>query len=908
MVVIDSLSGSTDHYSGGVSSAVTGSREAARFEMPEALRADVRLLGDTLGTVLREYGGDQLLGDVERLRELAIAAHQDDAGNADEAMKSAEDLVASWSLERAEDVARAFTIYFHLVNAAEEQHRIRALRAADTSGALVDTLSKTIKQIAGERGADKAKELLGQLEFRPVLTAHPTEARRRAVVTGIRRIADLLDRHNDPRLGVSEAAETRRHLLEQVDILWRTAPLREQRPGPLDEVQSAMAAFDDVLFYVVPEIYQRADAALKTSTAALKTSDAGRTPPIVPAFVHMGSWIGGDRDGNPHVTSAVTRKAMAIQSDHVLTALEHACAGVGQALTLDADTTHPSDDVRRLLADAEDAHPDLYASLAAQSPNEPHRVAVLYAAERVRATRERDADLAYETAVELLDDLLLVQVSLADAGAARQAYGTLQSLIWQVESFGFHLAELEVRQHSAVHRQALEELEGAAVGSELSEKTEEVLATLRAMAQIQARFGPEACRRYVVSFTRSADDVAAVYRLAEHALDGRDVVLDAVPLFETGDDLAGSVDVLTEVIELSQVKARLEATGRRLEVMLGYSDSAKDVGPVSATLALYEVQTRLAAWAKNNDITLTLFHGRGGALGRGGGPANRAVQAQAPGSVDGRFKLTEQGEVIFARYGDPTIARRHIEQVTSAVLLASTPEVEERARSAADEFADVSRQLDVAARTAYRELVRGEGFPEWFAYVTPLEELGKLPLGSRPARRGLSVSSLDDLRAIPWVFSWSQARLNLPGWYGLGSGLAAVADLDVLRGAYREWPLFTVMLENAEMSLAKTDRRIARQYLTLGGRDDLARRILDEHALTMRWVLDVTGHTRLLEDRRVLGRAVALRNPYVDALSYLQVRALRSLRGEGSDVHEEANRRLLQITVNGVAAGLQNTG
>jgi phosphoenolpyruvate carboxylase len=872
--------------------------------MPEALRADVRLLGDTLGEVLKEYGGKGLLADVESLRELAIAAHGEDKVKADEAAAKAQALVESWSVERAEGVGRAFTIYFHLVNAAEEHHRIRSLRAADIDKeGPPGALAKAIADVSAELGSESTRGLVAGLEFRPVLTAHPTEARRRAVVNGIRRIADLLQRHDDPRLGASEVAEARRLLLEQVDVLWRTAPLRERRPGPLDEVRSAMSAFDDVLFHVVPQVYQRADVALSGGSA-------GTCAPEAPAFVRLGSWIGGDRDGNPHVTSTVTRQAMAIQSDHVLTALEQAATGLGQDLTLDAETTPPSADLARMLSDAVDADPDLYAELATRSPNEPHRVAILYAAARIRATRERNADLAYGQASELLDDLRVVQASLAASGAARQAFGHVQSLIWQVETFGFHLAELEVRQHSAVHRQALLEL--ADDDAEVSEMTEEVLATLRVMSQIQGRFGPDACRRYVVSFTQSAQDIANVYKLAHHAMDGREIVLDAVPLFETGADLAASVEVLDEVIELPQVRERLAQTGRRLEVMLGYSDSAKDVGPVSATLALYDVQARLAEWARANDITLTLFHGRGGALGRGGGPANRAVQAQAPGSVDGRFKLTEQGEVIFARYGDQTIARRHIEQVTAAVLRSSTPEVEEKARVAADEYADIARRLDVAAREAYHTLVHTDGFPEWFAWVTPLEELGKLPIGSRPARRGLSVSSLDDLRAIPWVFSWSQARLNLPGWYGLGSGLKAVGDLEVLRRAYREWPLFTVMLENAEMSLAKTDRRIAKSYLDLGARPELTSRILDEHARTTQWVLDVTSHSRLLEDRRVLGRAVALRNPYVDALSYVQVRALRALRGDGADTMDEpdeaANRRLLQISVNGVAAGLQNTG
>jgi phosphoenolpyruvate carboxylase len=455
-----------------------------------------------------------------------------------------------------------------------------------------------------------------------------------------------------------------------------------------------------------------------------------------------------------------------------------------------------------------------------------------------------------------------------------------------------------------VHAAVLAEIRA---GGSPTEATTEVLATLRVMAQIQQRWGADACRRYVVSFTRSADDVAAVYELARVALDGRELVLDVVPLFETGEDLARCVDVLDAVIALPDVRRRISASGRRFEVMLGYSDSAKDIGPVSATLALYDAQARLTAWAGRHALKLTLFHGRGGALGRGGGPANRAVLAQAPGSVAGRFKVTEQGEVIFARYGDPVIARRHIEQVASAVLLASTPAVEQRARDAAVTFAGVAAVLDRAAREAYHALVNTEGFADWFAQVTPLEEVGALRLGSRPARRGLAgTTELSDLRAIPWVFSWAQTRVNLPGWYGLGTGLEAVGDVALLHRAYASWPLFTVMLENAEMSLAKTDRRIAERYLELGGRPELTSRVLDEHARTTAQVLSVTGHSRLLEDRRVLGRAVALRNPYVDALSHLQVRALRALR-EGTR-EDAAMRRLLQITVNGVAAGLQNTG
>jgi phosphoenolpyruvate carboxylase len=385
--------------------------------------------------------------------------------------------------------------------------------------------------------------------------------------------------------------------------------------------------------------------------------------------------------------------------------------------------------------------------------------------------------------------------------------------------------------------------------------------------------------------------------------------------------------VLTGMLSIPAVTVRLAETGRQLEVMLGYSDSAKELGPASATLRLFDAQAELAAWSAEHDVKLTLFHGRGGAIGRGGGPAGRAVLAQAPGSVDGRLKVTEQGEVIFARYGQTAIGLRHLEQVTSAVLLASSPSVADRNRTAASDFQELAAAIDDAAKGSFRALVETEGFAEWFATVSPLEEIGGLRIGSRPSRRGHGGGALglEDLRAIPWVFAWSQTRLNLPGWYGLGSGLAAAAwagipagdsdgdippeGLTVLRRAYREWPLLATLLDNAEMSLAKTDREIAARYLALGDRPDLRDRVLAEYDLTRRLVLAVTGHNRLVANREVLSRAIVLRDPYVDALSYLQLRALSALRAEDGDAARRAAlERLLLLTVSGIAAGLQNTG
>jgi phosphoenolpyruvate carboxylase len=858
--------------------------------MPEPLRGDVRLLSSLLGQVLVEYGGQGLLDDVESLRHAVIATRRDEKDVDDVAA-----IVSAWPLDRAELVARAFTVYFHLTNLAEEHQRIRTLRERDTGG---EPQRESVGAAVREIGDERIKELLDDLELRPVLTAHPTEARRRAVVTAILRISALLTDLNASNPGSGEREEITRRLLEEIDLLWRTSQLRRTKPDPLDEVRTAMAIFDETLFRVVPTIYRSLDTAL--------APDTGARPPLARPYLRFGSWIGGDRDGNPYVTAQITREAIGIQADHVLRALGLTCTRVGRTLTAHESTTPPSAGLRGALAGARAAQPDLIGGIAKRSPGEPHRQFLLYAAERVEATRQRDADLAYGGPADLLADLRTVQDSLVAAGAPRQAYGELQHLIWQVETFGFHLAELEIRQHSAVHEKALAEVRA---GGELSEQTEEVLDTLRVVGWVQERFGTDACRRYVISFTRSAEDVEIVYELAEHAaLGGRPPVLDVVPLFETGEDLERSPSVLDGMLRLAPVRRRLLETGRRMEVMLGYSDSAKQLGPTTATLQLYDTQAALASWAARHDVRLTMFHGRGGALGRGGGPAGRAVLAQAPGSVAGRFKVTEQGEVIFARYGHEEIARRHVEQVTSAVLFASTPGIEERALAAAERFRPLADRISAAAERTYRSLTEAEGFADWFAQVSPLHEIGNLRLGSRPSRRK-ATASLDDLRAIPWVFSWTQTRVNLPGWYGLGSGLAAVDDLGELRDAYRAWPLFAALLDNAEMSLAKTDRAIAERYLALGDRPDLAAAVLEEYDRTRSLVLQVTGHTRLLEDRNVLSRAVELRNPYVDALSHLQLRALQELRaGIEDDAQREKVEDLLLLAAAGVAAGLQNTG
>ena len=892
-------------------------RPEAGRELPEAMRADVRMLGALLGQVLRESGGDDLFDDVERLRQATIEAYTDESA---EAFERATRIVDDFSVQRADEVARAFTAYFHLVNLAEEHQRVRVLRQRGDDPSSTDTVAGAFAQLSAEVGEDEARRRLGALRFHPVFTAHPTEARRRAVSSSIRRLAELLSTHDAAAEGGPEAHRARRRMLEEVDTLWRTAPLRAQKPEPTDEVRTVMSVFDETLFSTVPHVYRRIDD-------VLRGEESGSSAPIVPAFVRIGTWVGGDRDGNPFVTAAVTREAAAIAADHVLRGLERALERIGRTLTLDAEGTPPSAEAIALWESLQTAHPDVAGEVATRSPSEPHRRILLLLAHRVAVTR-RGEEGGYTDPEQLLADLRTVQVSLEAAGARRHAFGGIQHLIWQVQTYGFHLAELEVRQHSQVHARALAELDAAAgaaaaerseaprPGSDsLSAETEEVLAVFRTVREIQRTYGPRAAGRYVVSFTQSAEDLANVHRLAQYACGEDGPVLDVVPLFETFADLQAAPAILAEIASHPAFIARLAVTGRRLEVMLGYSDSSKDVGPVAANLALYEAQAEIAAWAQRENIELTLFHGRGGALGRGGGPANSAILAQPPHSVDGRFKLTEQGEVIFARYGEPAIAMRHIDQVTAATLLASSPGVEQRNSAAAERFADVAATMDRASRDRFFSLVKADGFAPWFATVTPMEELGLLALGSRPARRGLSVESLEDLRAIPWVFAWTQARINLAGWFGLGTALEAVGDEELLRTAYREWPLLRTMVDNVAMSLAKTDPRIARRYLGLGDRDDLAGLVLEEMDLTRSWVIRLTGGERLLENKPILQRAVAMRSPYVDALSLLQLRALRALRDadaapedlEGPAPDPEL-QRLLLLSVSGVAAGLQNTG
>jgi phosphoenolpyruvate carboxylase len=891
------------------------SPEWATESLSPALRRDVRVLGDTLGALIGEAGGTDLFRTVETLRTATIALRR---AATRERSDEVEGLIADLDINGAEAVARAFTCYFQLINLAEERQRMRTLRErGEQREAVDDSLAAAVNEVVAHEGREALVSTLARLKVHPVLTAHPTEARRRVVTEALHRIADQLQRLDEPQLPRTTAADINRRLYEEIAVLWRTTQIRDHRPTPLDEVRRNMAVFDETLFLVLPQIYRELDRALGPETV-------GTRPPAFPAFLEWGSWVGGDRDGNPFVTADVTLRTMAIQNEHVLRGLEAATRRIGRMLTASSAMAPPSPALRAVLEQDAERLPQRWKMISRSAADQPHRQRMLAMADRLAAARTREPH-GYTGAAAFLDDIVTVQRSLTDAGAARLAYGELQHLRWQVETFGFHFASLEIRQDSGTHDQVLRELapdaerdlgalerlatdgwpEGTTATSDIAQ---EVVATLQTMAELQRTYGVDACRRYAVSWSREAVDVLTVRALARLAVPDGSLALDIVPLFESREDMRRASKELDRLLALPSEQERLHVTGRRFEVMLGYSDSTKDAGFLAANIALFEAQAALSEWASRNNVSLTLFHGRGGAIGRGGGPANQAILGQAPGSVDGRLKLTEQGEMVFSRYRTVPLAQRHLEQLTNATLRASMHRTDQVHIDELDW--DLIHSMSRASENAYRELVESEGFATFFAEVTPSQELGDLQLGSRPAKRGGGDGGLESLRAIPWSFAWTQSRINLPGWYGLGTGLTAgralVGGMQRLRDLLARWPFLRTVIDNAALSLVKADMFIAQRYLALSDRTDLAQRILDEHARTEELVLDLLGQRRLLEDRPVLRRAVDLRNPYVDVLSFLQVRALQELRTDEHDA--DGWLRLVKLTVNGVSAGLQNTG
>ena len=886
---------------------LSGERENG---IPQELRDNMDLFLESLRKILGEYSPSVLEKFDALISDTVEAAIEDspleafDPDRQHSGFDKAVELVDSLTSEEAEMVTRALAAYFHLVNLSEEHYRVHALKRHESN---VNELVAAFEHLSDEIGRDRALDTLKKLEFHPVFTAHPTEARRKSVADKIRFISDLLDKRS--KLDGIDLVENTRLLTEQVDALFRTSLITTNKPTPVEEADTIIDIFDHTLFNVIPKVYRRFDN-------ALLGEKSGMVKPVCPAFFHPGSWIGSDRDGNPNVTAKVSRKVAAVFSTHMVNALAKETKKIARSMTLGATTTPPSEELILLWNAQIEMSEALTDYPSGIWDTEPHRAVMAVMAARLEATAVRNADCMYRDAQEFLDDLFVVQRSLVAAGCNRMAYGALQNLIWQTQTFGFHMVEMEFRQHSVVHARALADIREHGLHGEhgqLDPMTREVLDTFRAMASIQRRNGEVAARRYIVSFTKSAEDIEAVYKLCRMAFTSSDDVphIEVIPLFEQLEDLENAVSVLEQMLSIPAVLDNLQRNGRKMEVMLGYSDSSKDAGPTTATLALHSAQERIADWAEKNNINLTLFHGRGGAVGRGGGPANKAVLAQPRRSVKCRFKLTEQGEVIFARYGNRVLARRHVESMAAAILMHAAPSVDKVNTTMWKKYTPLAEKLNSVSHEHYLDLLNTPDFAAWFSTVTPLAEVGLLPIGSRPAKRGLGAKSLDDLRTIPWVFAWSQARINLAAWYGLGTACEQFGDLDTLREAYAEWPLFTTFIDNIEMSIAKTNERVAKLYLALGDRDDLAEKVLSEMKLTRKWVLAITNSDWPLQRRRVLGRAVRIRSPYVDALSVMQAEALRALRSDETQMSAPSREKfiyLLLCTVSGIAAGLQNTG
>lgn len=927
----------------------------------DRLATTIGFFAELLGRVIREQAGDDTFALQAEVLSLAKEVR---AGGA-EALAALRAIVARTEVPKARDLLRAFSTYFALVNLAEQLQRGWVLR--DRARLWPETprsesIAAAVAEIA-KRGvpADVVQNWLTTAEIVPVFTAHPTEARRRTTLERLRRIADSVEKLHAPDLLPDESEEISRRVLEEAVSLWQSDEVRAGRPSVLDEVRNGLYYFESVLFDVVPRLYRDLERVLCKSYP-------GRTWSI-PPLLRISSWMGGDRDGNPFVTPKVTVEAA--RTLRVAAIRRHLASinGLGGRLSQSTREVDVSDELLASIAKDDAANPELGTALLQRYPFEPYRRKCAHIRDRLERSLAhaelhapaycRDVSMPpapdrYSRRAELMADLAVIERSLRAHGGAAVVEGTLLDFMREVEVFGLHLATLDIRQHSERHLSAITEVLATAgvcvsfsaldesariallsrmledsrplvpVQPSYTPATQEVVETFRAVAAVLHELSPESIETVIVSMTRHASDVLVALVLAKEAglyrpAEGKSLV-DIVPLFETGDDLAGSADAVTAYLRVPAYRNHIRLRGDIQEVMLGYSDSNKDAGFVAANWALYRAQRELCEAAAQAGVALRLFHGRGGAIGRGGGPANRAILAQPPGTMGSRIKITEQGEVIADRYGLPTLAYRHLEQLVNAVL---------RARFAPAALPDPAwerafERLAAMARRYYRELVyEHRDFQTYFSSATPIAEIGRLKLGSRPASRKPG-NRIEDLRSIPWVFSWMQSRHTLPGWYGLGfalekfctedqgSGESPEDRLALLAVMYTRWPFFQTMIDSAQMILGKSDLHIAARYAELchdpGIRNEIFGIITAEHERTTRMICRVAGIDDLLERAPVLRRSIARRNPYVDPMSYIQVELLERLRAAPAGPAAAALEDAIMVSISGIAAGLKNTG
>ena len=897
----------------------------------------VHLLGEQLGRVISEQESSALFETEERIRALAKERR---AGDGAAAMQLAAE-VATLVPDAARAIASAFTLYFDLVNLAEEDYRVHALRQRERErhpapiGESIGEAIALLKQ-AGV-SAERLASVLHNLHVELVLTAHPTEARRRTVLSKLQRITEMLRTLQDYNPLPRERKAVFNHLHAEITALWLTERARTDRPTVTDEVRTGLYFVDAILWDVLPRIYADLDEALAEHYPGLVAS---------PDWLKLASWIGGDRDGNPNVTPPVTAETLRL---HRGLAVEHhrrELNDLSRRLSVNVRRVPLPAELRAWL-NARRPLPDHVAYLETRYATEPYRLIVsLLAADLETASKDDMTTRLLESRphsarVKPIDFTLPLD-HVAAAIPQPLAEDQLRVVRRQFDIFGLHTARLDLREDSGRLTMALGEILRAlnldlnfedkddhartstlvrllsqpspklAVHPGVTEETAETLALFQLIARVQSVYGRELLGPFIISMTRGPADVLTVLLLARWA--GCDEGLHIVPLFETVDDLVAAPRVLTDLFSLDVYRVHLARCAAEQMVMIGYSDSNKDGGYLAANWALYEAQENIAQACRKHRIKLTLFHGRGGTVARGGGPANRAIRAQPPGTIDGRFRVTEQGESIAARYANPDLAHRHLEQIVHAVLLASAPRDEDRALDS--QWREAMSRMSVAARAAYRELVyKTPGFMAYWRAATPIDEISRLRIGSRPTSRRGGQLQVDKIRAIPWVFSWMQSRFNIPGWYGLG---AALSDDDLSRrlcqDMYQGWPFFQALLDNAEMSLLKADLGIAALYSELTPdralAGDIFTRIHDEYKRSVDAILAVTGHSALMDADPVIQQSVHLRNPYVDPLNYIQIEMLRRLRTlpdrdspEAAVLHE-----VVVLTINGIAAGLRNTG
>ncbi|HBY94276.1 MAG TPA: phosphoenolpyruvate carboxylase [Chloroflexi bacterium] len=912
----------------------------------EALSEQIHLLGDLLGQTIVEQEGRQLFDLVEEIRGLAKLGRAGDEGASERLLALLADLPA----DQARVVIKAFATYFQLVNLAEEQQRVRVLRqrrrAAHARGKPMDEMIAAAVERLKEEGlsADDVRSLLQSLCIMPVFTAHPTEAKRRTVLTKLRRISEALYELDLHELLPGEEADLLTFVREEIVSLWQTDETRPRRPTVLDEVRNGLYYFETTLFDLAPKMYAELGAALAQSYPS--------EPFEIPPFLRFGSWMGGDRDGNPFVTLGVTEETLREQKALALRLYQRGIDRMHGLLSM-AERLGISEALRASIAADAEAFPEDTKRVQLRYPLQPYRQKMAYIYRKLAATLEANqrpwrADHlpipnTYERIEEFLADLRLIQDSLRAHRGEVLAEGRVATLIRQAEIFGFHLATLDIRQHAARHTEALQELfrrykiaEHYAAWPEsrkvelmtrellnprplaparldLSEATNETIELFRLIRRAHERIGPRAIQSYIISMTTGASDVLGVQLLAKDA--GLVGAVDIVPLFETIEDLHAAPGIMEALFSGEAYRQHLAQRGWHQQIMIGYSDSNKDGGYLTASWELFRAQRALAAVCDRFGVTLTLFHGRGGSIGRGGGPTNRAILAQPPESVRGRIKLTEQGEAITERYSNPEIAHRHLEQIISAVLLTTGRRPPVVPVQIAD-WQAAMEQLSAVAETSYRDLVHNNpAMLRYFREATPIDEIERLNIGSRPAKRK-ATTGIADLRAIPWVFAWTQSRVVLPGWYGLGTALTEwTADhpesLTMLQEMYRAWPFFCSTIDNAQMSMRKADMAIAATYAGLATpetRQAIFPRLCAEFERTEQAILAITGQSDLLDNEPWLQRSIRLRNPYVDPLNYIQVAMMHRLRAAGPEASTDEISDLILLSVNGIAAGLRNTG